>query len=163
VNLAPATPDYVQTVALGMRERDLAEFAAVSPTDDRESLAWLLRDRYGRRNGMLCACDAAGEPVAVGGAVLIRPAVATLLFFATYAFPKIALPMTRFIRRHYFPSLAAEGVHRIECVSMAGYGDMHRWLETLGMQREGVFRAYGKGREDFVQYAWVADVRPTGP
>jgi hypothetical protein len=135
MNLAPVTPDYVQAVARGMHERDLAEFAAVMPTDDQDALSHLLRDRYGRRAGMLCACDAAGEPVAIGGAV---------------------------IKRHYFPSLAAEGVHRIECVSMAGYGDMHRWLETLGMQREGLFRAYGKRREDFVQYAWVSDVRPTG-
>lgn len=156
MNLAPVTPDYVQQVALAMRGRDVEEFLAVNPVADQEELALLLRDRYGRRRHLLCACDDAGEPVCIGGAVFGRPGVASLLFFATYAFPKIALPMTRFIKRHYFPSLAAEGIHRIECVSLAGYGDMHRWLETLGMQREGLFRAYGKSREDFVQYAWVA-------
>lgn len=149
-------------VATHMRQRDFEEFSAVSGIADRAALAGFLSQRFGRRDGLLVARDRWGGPICVGGAVSVRPGSATLLFYATDDFPSIALPMTRFIRRHYFPSLAAAGTHRIECVSLAAYGEMHRWLETLGLQREGLFRAYGHGREDFVQYAWIADdVRPS--
>lgn len=163
MRLEAVSPDTAYAVAAEMRERDREEFAAVLPCGDRASIAAHLRGVYGRRTGVLCARCPAGVPVCIGGAVAVRPGVATLLFYATDAFPGLALSMTRFIRRHYFPSLAATGIHRIECVSLAAYGEMHRWLETLGLRQEGVFQAYGKGREDFVQYAWVSDVRPTGP
>ncbi|SFI05768.1 hypothetical protein [Methylobacterium brachiatum] len=153
--LEAATYDTAAAVALKMRPRDRDEFLAVAAVEDDKIAAWIA-DRMGRRDGILCARAGDGEPVSIGGAVEVRPGSATLLFYATERFPEIALPMTRFIRRHYFPSLAAAGTHRIECVTLDSYRAMQRWLETLGLKREATIPAYGKGRETFAMYAWIA-------
>jgi hypothetical protein len=151
----------VLEVAKNMRERDRVEFGAVAPVGADDLPAWLAQ-RFGRRTELLCARTMDGEPVCIGGAIEVRPGSATLLFFGTDRFPEIALPMTRFIRRHYFPSLAAAGTHRIECVTLDSYHEMQRWLETLGLERESTVRAYGRNREDFAMYAWIApDARPS--
>jgi hypothetical protein len=78
------------------------------------------------------------------------------------AFPKIALALTRFIRSRLFPRYRANGVHRIECASLDGYVEVHRWIELLGLRQEAVMPGYGRGGETFLQFAWVADARPTG-
>ncbi|RUP22305.1 hypothetical protein [Methylobacterium sp.] len=154
--LEPVTYATALQVGQGMRERDVMEFAAVAPVGAEDLAPWLAQ-RFGRRGELLCARTDDGEPVCIGGAVEVRPGSATLLFYGTDRFPEIALPMTRFIRRHYFPSLAAAGTHRIECVTLDSYREMQRWLETLGLERESTLRAYGRGREDFAMYAWIAD------
>lgn len=142
-------------VAQNMRARDLEEFSAVASVTADDLPSWIAQ-RFGRRDGLLCARTDDQDPVCIGGAVEVRPGSATLLFYGTDRFPEIALPMTRFIRRHYFPSLAAAGTHRIECVTLDSYHEMQRWLETLGLERESTVRAYGRGREDFAMYAWIA-------
>jgi hypothetical protein len=81
----------------------------------------------------------------------------TLAFFATDQFPEIALGLTKFIKDRLFPRYRAEGVHRIECLSMEGYDAAHRWIGVLGLKREAVLPKFGKGGETFFQFAWVAD------
>ena len=142
-------------VAQNMRQRDREEFGAVAPVASDSLPVWLA-ERFGRRDGLLCARTDDQEPVCVGGAVEVRPGSATLLFYGTDRFPEIALAMTRFIRRHYFPSLAAAGTPRIECVTLDTYHEMQRWLEALGLERESTLYAYGRGREDFAMYSWIA-------
>jgi hypothetical protein len=55
------------------------------------------------------------------------------------------------------PSLVEGGVHRIECRSFMGRNDTHKWLTSLGAYPEAVLAAFGRQREDFVLYAWLAD------
>lgn len=150
-----ATVAEVHYVALNMRERDFEEFSAVAPVDTREELADLLADRYGGRSDVLCGSKD-GEPICIGGTIEGRPNVLTLLFFATDAFPEIALPITRFIRNELFPRYFEAGVHRVEAVSLGGYDHVHRWLQIIGLEPEtGPLRAYGKRGEDFVQFSKV--------
>lgn len=157
-----ATADDVFAVALNMRERDFEEFTRIWPFDARDRLAHAMADRYGGRDDVLCGfLD--GRPVCIGGTLESRPGVITLLFFATDEFPKIALPITRFIRRELFPRFFAAGVHRIEAVALASYVTVHGWLRTLGLQPEtGPLKGYGKGGEAFIQFSKVVDVRPAG-
>lgn len=141
-----------------MRERDLEEFLALAPVDDGEALAQQLARQYGERNDVLCVFDDRDEPVCIGGTIETRPNVMTLLFFATDEFPRVVRPLTRFIRNELFPRYFAIGVHRIEAVAMAKYVEVHGWLARLGLKQEtGTLHAFGKGREDFVQFALVTD------
>lgn len=157
------TREAVHFVALKMRERDFAEFSAVSYANTREDLADGMAERYGQFEG--CIVGHSGDnPVCVGATVMARPNVVSLLFFATDQFPEIALPATRFIKRELFARLKKAGVHRIEAVSMVDHNDTHAWLQTLGLERETEpMLGYGKGGESFIQFAWVSDVRPIGP
>lgn len=157
-------PSYgaVAYVAENMRMTDVAEFMAVSPYDDRNSLAGALVEKYSTHPGVICASDELG-PIAVGAMVETRPNVITLMFFATERFPDIAAPLTRFIRRRLFPRYRNVGVHRIECVSIAGYEAAHKWIKVLGLKEEAIMEGYGKNGEMFHQFAWVKDdVRQTG-
>ncbi len=151
------TEQSVRYVADNIRERDLAEFMAVSSASSEQGLKDGLVARYAAGHDVFVAwLD--DEPVAVGAMVQHRPNVVTLMFFATDKFNSIYMPLTRFIRQRLFPLYRNAGVHRIECVSLDGYDAVHRWIEMLGLQREGEpMRGYGRNGETFVQVAWVAD------
>lgn len=156
MKLDAPTREDVAYVASRMRARDVAEFMAVSRAETHEELAHGLVDRYGAAPDTFCAyLD--NEPVAVGAMVEHRPNVITLMFFASDRLPAIGPALTRWIRQRLFPRYKARGVHRIECASMDGYEDAHRWIEVLGLRREAVVPCYGRGGETFVQFAWVRD------
>lgn len=148
--------DAVLEVALGIRDRDVAEFLAISPLETRDQLAASLVTRYATSTDVFVASQH-GVNIAAGAMVQHRPHVVTLMFFATDRFPEIATALTKFIRQRLFPRYRASGVHRIECVSIDGYDEVHRWIELLGLKREAIMPGYGKNGETFVQFAWAAD------
>lgn len=159
LTLNEPTEDDIRFVALNMRDRDHDEFSALSPATTRDELAELLVQRFTGR-GTICASYALAGPVAIGAVVETRPHVMSLLFFATDKFPSIAAPLTRFIVQRLFPPLVAAGVHRIEAVALEGYEETRRWLGVLGLRPETEpLRNYGKNKEAFRLYSWVADVR----
>lgn len=158
-----ATPEQVRHVALNMRPRDYAEFSAFAQGDTREELAEALATRYGGRDDVLCGA-VGDEPICIGGAIETWPGVMTLLFFATPAFPRIGMAITRFIRNDLFPRYEAAGVHRIQAVSLDGYEQVHHWLNAIGLKPETPpMPGYGKNGEAFIQFARVRDVCPIGP
>ncbi|MBZ9706064.1 hypothetical protein LB543_04935 [Mesorhizobium sp. ESP7-2] len=148
---------HVRYVADNMREKDVEEFLAVSFARNRGELADSLVERYGAHQHAFGFSDDDDTPVGVGAMVEGRPNVITLMFFATPLFNKLALPIARFTKRRLFPGYIETGVHRIECISIAGYEEAHRWIRLCGMSEEGVFRGFGKRGETFHQFAWVAD------
>jgi hypothetical protein len=150
------TPENVRYVAERMRETDLAEFLATSFCDTREDLVDALVERYGNGENGFCFTDG-DEPVGIAVLLPVRPNVIALLFFATGRFPGIAVAVTRFTLRTLFPSYRDAGVHRIETISIEGYDAAHRWIEILGLKREGRFEGFGRNGEAFHQFAWVAD------
>lgn len=156
---APTKAD-VRQVAVQMRAKDAEEFLAVSHGNFGDLVERLVA-RYGDAPDAFVFFDG-DEPVAIGAMVEHRPNVVTLCFFATDAFKRIAFDVAKFARQRLFPGYKARGVHRIECVSIAGYADAHRWIEMLGLRQEAVMPRYGRGGETYHQFAWVADEGSTG-
>ena len=157
---APTRGD-VRHVATLMRERDVTEFLAVAHVETKADLIEALVARYGGSHDAICAY-VDKVPIAVGAMVRARPNVVTLAFFATDRFPEVALELTKFIRNRLFPQYRADGVHRIECISIEGYADAHRWIGLLGLEQEAVMPKYGKGGETYLQFAWVEDGSSAG-
>ena len=147
---------HVRYVAERMRAQDVEEFLALSFASNKAELADTMVEKYAANTQAFCFSEGA-EPVAVGAMVEARPNVITLMFFATDSFPRLALRIARFTKHRLFPSYRKAGVHRIECVSIAGYDHAHKWIRLCGMKEEGAFRGFGKGGETFHQFAWVAD------
>lgn len=148
-----ARKDQIRFVAEWMRERDYAEISALHFTDSREELVETLTYTYGATPDTICA-SWRGTPVAVGGFYQIRPGTCAMGMFATDLFPRIGLGLTRFLVKQMMPRLIEAGVHRFECMSLAGYHDVHSWLRTLGLEQEGPeMRNYGKNGEPFVKFA----------
>ena len=149
--------EHVRYVADHIRPKDAEEFLAVSFANTPAELADTLVQRYGGHHEAYAFSDDDGTPVGVGAMVEGRPNVITLMFFATERFAKLALPIARFTKHRLFPNYRDAGVHRIECISIAGYEHAHKWIRLCGMKEEGVFRGFGKNGEAFHQFAWVAD------
>lgn len=153
-----ATAEDVRSVALRMRERDFDEFRATSAAESREQLADALAATYGGRDDVLAVYHD-GSPVCIGGTIEAWPNVISLLFFATDDFPKVAVPVTRFIRK-LFNRYEQAGAHRIQAISLDGHSYAHQWLGILGLKPEtGPMVGYGKNGEAFIQFARVSDVR----
>lgn len=80
-----------------------------------------------------------GRPVAVFGAAPLQDDVWQAYTLATTEFGKVALPLTKFIKRTVLPTLFGEiGVHRLECLLHEANTDIHRWSELLGFRKEFV-------------------------
>lgn len=157
MRIEPAAQQDIYYVALNMRDRDYAEINAVSFTNSREELASHFATQLRGRPDILCAWWG-DKPVCVGGFIENRPRTISLALFATDDFPKIGLGLTRFIRKQMFPRLEKAGVHRIEALSLAGYDSVHAWLRTLGLEQEGgPMKNYGRGGEEFIQFAKVIE------
>jgi len=157
MKLNSATASDIYHVAMDMRDADYKEFVALADCGDRDALARQLVARFA--NADLVVAYHGGQPAAIGGAVCYRPNVATMLFYATDAFPKIGLDVTRFIRRHYIPALHAQGVHRLECVSHGNYTWAHKWLSSLGFSHEATLGGFGKNGEMYYQFSKVEYAR----
>ncbi len=156
MKIEPASHTQITDVGLRMRERDRREFAAVSEADTRTEIVESLLRRYAMDRSAICA-SLDGEAVAVGAIVMARPNVGSLCFFATDDFNRVAAGLTKWIRRDLFPRYQQAGVHRIECISIDGYEQTHRWIELLGLKREAVLKGFGKSGETFHQFAWVRE------
>ena len=151
-----ANPADVRIVAETMRPRDREEFMAVSPFTAFADLIDAIVARYGDHPNVIVAYDGK-TPVAVGGLIHHRPHVGTLLFFATDGFHRIGADLTRFIKQRLFPGYTLAGTHRIECASLDGYEEVHRWLGVLGLEHEATMRKYGRDGQDYVQFSWVRE------
>lgn len=161
MKIESAAPGDIRAVALNMRDRDVDEFTAINFADTREELAEALERRYEGDPSVMCGYWK-DRPTCIGGAMQNRPGVVSLLFYATNDFPKIALPMTRWLRNELFPRLIDEGgIHRIEAIAINGRKDVMAWLYTLGLAPEtGPLYGYGKRGEAFLLFSKVVDVRP---
>lgn len=152
-----ATVAAVREVAESMRPRDREEFRAVSPFETHAQLVEAIVEKYAPHLDAYVFRTDDGTPVGVAGMIRHRPNVITLLFFATEQFSEIGSDLTRFVRKVLFPKYKELGVHRIECASIEGYAETHRWLEVLGLQQEAVMPGYGRGGETYIQFSWVKE------
>lgn len=95
-------------------------------------------------------------PAVVFGGVETTPGVWSIYCFATDAFPKLALPLTRFVKKLMLPLLFGTlGAHRLEADSHENHVQAHRWMELCGATREGVKRGRGKTGADYFTFAIV--------
>lgn len=154
MKIEAVTEANIRYVAERMRERDVAEFSAMSYFSDRQNAADLLVENYAEYPGLECCTLDDGTPVGIGGVIWTRPNVASMLFFATDDFDKIVVSLTRHSAKNIF-SPAKVIAHRIECFSLASYTQMQQWVELFGLRKEAVLSQYGKNGEDFFVYAWV--------
>lgn len=137
-----------------MRAADAHEIFSTSNADSPEAYVedMMVLKRAGLA-GWVASRD--GVPIAALGLMPMWQNVVTVWMFATDDFPKIAMHLTRFVRRNLVPALTAGGVHRAQCFSMNGHVMAQRWLEILGAKREGVAKGFGKSGEDFTLYSWT--------
>ena len=134
-----------------MREWDRREIFATRANDDTEQFL----DDVMNAGPVKWIAGREDLPIAIYGCKQMWPGVWSMWFFATDNFGQIGLSVTRRIVRSIVPMLFANGAHRLECRSMEGHDDAHKWLEQLGASYESTLKGYGRGGEHFRAYAWV--------
>lgn len=153
IRFAPISFAPVLAVARAMRDIDAREVYGRLP----EGRAWPHGLAYAVMQpgpvGEVASID--GVPGAVFGAHLLHEAAASVFMFATSAWPELAAAVHRRALDVIEPELRRRGVHRLECQSLAERRDAHDWLRRLGFEAEGLHRAQGRGREDYITFAKV--------
>jgi hypothetical protein len=146
----------VQYIAENMREWDKKEIYAGTWTEDPYAFTETImrHPEFGWTFGI-------ERPIVCLSAYSPWPGRWRVSMFATDEFHRIALPLARHIKKKVIPALMPFA-HRVDCESMEGHEEAHKWLELLGAKREdGKLERYGKNEETFFTYRWfVEDVAP---
>lgn len=103
-----------------------------------------------------------GKPVAVFGAIEIHKGVWQIYMLTTPAFPKIAISLTRFLKRVMVPTLFDDlGCRRLEGFFHEANTFIHRWVEGFGARKEFVKENYAPDGAAYVGY--VLQMQSTNP
>ena len=154
ITVRPGSVRDITYVAANMRDADRREIFCQRADEDVRALAMTMS------YVSPVHCYAAFEdcsPIAVFGASEQHPNMWTAWAFGTRRLRRAVPAITRFVRSRIAGALLDCGANRVEVRSIAGHDIAHRWLETLGAEREALLRGFGKGGEDFVLYAWRRD------
>lgn len=157
----------IYSVAKNMRERDYEEIECVTFAENREELAGLLAETWSKIETTIACGTEEDGPIAILTYTPMRPGVWSMGMFATDKFGKIGTQLTRLIIKRIIKAIDSTGAHRVEVQSIEGYEPVHKWLEFLGLKKEGLIRGFGKNRENFYTFAYVKDeadsVKWSGP
>ena len=94
-----------------------------------------------------------GKPTAVFGALEIHKGVWQIYMLTTPDFRKIAIPLTRFLKRIMVPTLFEQlGCHRLEGFFHEDNTFIHRWVEGFGAKKEFVKENYGPDGATYLGY-----------
>jgi hypothetical protein len=135
-----------------LREDDLREVMATRWTDDPVALT---SDIMSNGEFGWIAGTEDRVPVAAFGAIPVWNGVWEVWLIATEDWPKVALGVTKFIKKTMIPAMREAGVHRAQCRSIEGHETAHRWLEFLGAHRESTMPKFGRDGETFHLYCWT--------
>jgi hypothetical protein len=150
-NVIDARYADVVYVARNMRELDAEEIWPVTSARTPENLA--LGTVAG--GGLKFVARYGEVPVATWGASKIRPKVVSVWMFATDRWPKVALTVTRHIKKELIPALIDAGTVRAECWTHSNHHVAHKWLGILGAVREATVEDYGQNRVPYHCYSWT--------
>lgn len=109
---------------------------------------------------VMTAFFAEGQPVPMG--VLTITQTYAGQGFAGFIWHKDGLRIVPFVSRYVtedlIPFLMEDtDFHRVETRVMASYRRSVRWIESLGAEKECDLPGFGRGGEQFIQFAWRRD------
>lgn len=155
--ISHCTHETVLHVARNMRAADKEEIYATR----YEENPFLLTHDVMQYRSFSWVLWHAEQPCCVGGAGELWPGTFTMFMFATDDFPRIGLFATRFAKKTVIPTLfGTVGARRLQCDSHENHVSAHKWLETLGFERESVRKNYGKDGADFYHYVLCRGDKP---
>jgi hypothetical protein len=137
--------------AADVRELDATRYGEI----DLDALAYEIAKLW-TLNGNGWAAYGDGTPVALFGATQAWPGMYSAFMLATDDFPKIALPVTKFVKQVFIPFLRQNG-HRVEARSIDGHDQAHRWLKLLGATEECRLKGFAKDGADFLVFTLALD------
>lgn len=141
-----------------IRPSDWVEMAGGMSAIQRDALLATTADdspvptmvRLGASDPLGVAFERDGELVALAGAVIVHPGVASTFMYAT-DLSRVILALSTYFRDLLFPYLRHIGVHRVHSLGPAHDPGGIRWKEDiLGAWPEAHLEKFGKNGEDYV-------------
>lgn len=96
-----------------------------------------------------------GAVVGIAGLVVLWPGVAEAWALMSDRIEGLPFQVTRAIARGLFMEAQNFGLHRIQAVVAADDERAQRWIEILGFRFEGLMRAYGPDRSNYLRFARI--------
>jgi hypothetical protein len=93
------------------------------------------------------------EPVVAFGGTERFPKVWLVWMFATPKWIKVALSVTKFVRRQMMVEISHYQPVRLDCWSMDGHDTAHQWLEAFGFIREATVEDYSSAGKTYHCYS----------
>lgn len=162
MRLVPAEAQAIRYVAENMRDRDFEELISLTSLSTRSELADLMVANHDGREGVFAAWADDGIPVAVGGAVEVRPSVLGLLFFCTDRARSELSGLTPAITKTLSARMQSGDIRRIECTTLGENKMIHTWLRRLGLRKEAELLEFGRDGQTYHMYARTRHADPTG-
>ena len=99
-----------------------------------------------------------GEAIACGGIRIICEGSGSIWLRVSkragpHVHKELKAQMHRWIEQHH--------LDRLQALAPGQWGQDHKYLEWMGMKREGVMRKYGPHGQDQVLYAWAREDGPS--
>jgi hypothetical protein len=149
--------DDLREIVENMRPRDWDEIRSCLWDDDKERFTFQFHHRC-QQGGMAWIARWNGKPIALVALIPAWPGMWQAAMFATCNFPQVSVILTRALRKSIIPVISElREVRRVQCHSIEGYDEAHRWLLSLGAEKEAVIPNYGRNGESFVTFSWNSD------
>ena len=146
IRLVPFEPGHVAE----MRLRAWDAIAIASQPELAEYSA-----HYFKKHGVGFTALADDGIVGAAGVVMVLPGNWEVWCYTTEMFSKYGFAIHRSVKRFLDAFAKRSDWRRFQCVVDSTYPVAVRWVEALGLEREGTLRRYGPDGQDYYQYARV--------
>ncbi|PCI27312.1 hypothetical protein COB52_04990 [Candidatus Kaiserbacteria bacterium] len=159
-----ATPRDVSYILANLRQCDQRELDATCPPEGVPGMAHIITQVATFSYVAVVKGELGGRhPVATWGAWQLHPGVWIVWMLATDRWGQVARMVTKQAREALGPALYEVGANRVECLSIEGHHQAHRWLRYFGAHVEhedpdtlqgGEICNWGINGETFYRFVW---------
>ena len=142
-------------VCTNMREEDYRETSSLTFDKTKDAMAKTIINQFGESYTIL---NSKKEPVLIGGAYYDNPNVATIWLLATDKISKRDWWVTTtFIKGLIKLMFDSGNVHRVQALSIGWRHEAHKWLQKIGLVKEGHLKGFSGDGYDILIFGTVKE------
>ena len=96
-----------------------------------------------------------GQIIACGGIYPIWDGVGDAWFIGTNMVFNHPIKVTKIVKKYLIELMSGNNFHRVQAYVRHDWEDAQRWIEVLGMQKEGIVRKYSPDGRDHILFSKV--------
>lgn len=142
-------------VCLNMRDEDYRETSDLTYAKTKEAMAHQILNQGGESYTI---CNRKGDPVLIGGTYYDNPNVGIIWLFATDEISKRDWWVTtKFIKELIEVMFENGTAHRIQALSIGWRKVAQKWLEKIGLVKEGHLRGFARNGYDVLIFGKIKE------
>lgn len=142
-------------VCLNMREDDYRETSDLTFAKTKEAMARVILNQNGESYTI---CNRKGNPVLIGGTYYDNPNVGIIWLFATDEISKRDWWVTTTFITQLIEVMFKDGsAHRIQALSIGWREVAHKWLQKIGLVKEGHLKGFAENGYDVLIFGKIKE------